>query len=130
MPYTDNKRRTFVAAEAMPPHRVVMLATGAVALHDGEVASDPIGVVEYPTDVGAPVSVRLLGGDGTVLVETDEAVALDVDLYCKADGLVGLLPVAPGSYRRFGKALAATPAGGGVIEVLPYAYTETVTVAP
>lgn len=129
MPYTDNKRRTFEASENLSSARVVMLAGTLVALHDGAALSDPLGVTEYSAAEGDAVSIRLIGGEGTVLVETNELVAEGVDLYCKAAGLVGLLPVAAGTYRRFGKALEATPAGGGIIEVLPYAYTENVTVA-
>ena len=128
MAYVNESRRTFSAGEDLPAYRLTALAEGKAALHEGD-AAEPLGVIEYPVAEGEPVSVRLLSGPGTTELETDEAVPVGALLYAKADGLVGLLPAAPGEYRRVGTALAAAPAGGGVREVLPFAYTQPETEA-
>lgn len=129
MPYVNESRRAFTAGEGLPAYRLAKLDAGKAVLNTSAAADEPLGATERPAASGESVSLRLLNTAGTLEIEAGEAVAVGDDLVAADEGMLRKLPAAAGEYRRVGKALQAAPAGGGVIEVIPYAYTTTVTVA-
>ena len=125
MPHVDNARRAFVAGADLAAYALVKLSSGKVVANTHAATDDPIGVTEYPVLSGQSVSVRLLTCPGTIEVDAAAAVTLGAAVYAADDGKIQALPATTGTYRRIGTALAAAPAGGGVIEVLPYNYYDT-----
>lgn len=110
-------------------HRLVKLDSGTVVLNTATATDEPIGGVVGMDFDDTYASVQFLKDDGTMQLETAGAVTQDADVYAADDGKVQALPSTAGSYLKVGKAMQAASGAGSIIEVLPLAVPEVVTVA-
>lgn len=121
--------RTFSAGADLLAKRLVKLSAGAVVDNTAAATDDMIGVTEVNVLSGNPVGVRLLCTDETQEMTSAGAIGLNAVAYAAADGKIQALPAAAGTYRKVGITLEAATADGDIIEVLPYSFSETTTVA-
>ena len=125
----ENGKMTFVAGAAVAARRLVKLA-GREAVHNTAAAADePVGISEYAVEQGGAMAVRLLSDAGTFEATAAGAFAAGDDVYAADNGKVQALPVAAGDYHKVGKALEEATADGDIVEILPYNYNATETVA-
>lgn len=121
--------RTFNAGTDLAAKVLVKLSAGAVVANTKTSTDDPIGVADVNVLSGNPVGVRLLCTDESQEITAAGAIALNAVVYAADDGKVQALPAGAGTYRKIGIALEAATADGDIIEVLPYSFSETTTVA-
>lgn len=107
---------------------VCKLSSGAVVLCTATATDNPVGIALYAAAAAETVAVALLNESGSREMIAAGAISAGAKVYAAADGKVQALPVASGTYRLIGIALEAATADGDLIEVLPYASTETATV--
>lgn len=120
--------RTYLAGGTVYAHRLVKTPTGAV--HNTATATDdPIGIAQNDAVSGGQVAVKHLGDGGTLEMVAAGAITAGVVVYAAADGKVQALPGVNGTYRKIGIAIEAADADGDIIEVLPYAFSDTTTVS-
>lgn len=123
MSYVNQSRRTFQAGAAIDAYLLVGLTDGKLAANAAD--GSPVGVLEYPAlEADQLVSVRLLNTDGTIEVLATGVVAMGGDVQADADGTVKA-DAGAGARTIIGKSLTAV-ADGGVIEVIPYGYGNTI----
>ena len=126
----EGTKKTFTAGAAFIAFALVKLSSGKVIENTATATDDPIGVAECAAAAdGDLVAVRLLNGPGTFEMVAAGAIDADADVYAADGGKIQALPVAAGTYRKIGIALAAATADGDIIEVLPYACQATATVS-
>ena len=121
--------KTFIAAAAIAAKRLVKFSAATVAHNTATDTDEPIGIAEYGVGAGEAAAVRMINDAGTFEVTAAGAIDAGEAVFAADDGKVQALPVAPGTYRRVGIALEAAVADGDIIEILPYAYTESTVVA-
>jgi hypothetical protein len=121
--------RPFNAGADLSRKLLVKLSAATVVANTKASTDDPIGVTEYNVLTGNPVAVRFLCSDETQEITASGAIALDAVVYADDGGKVQALPAGAGTYRKVGIALEAAFADGDIIEVLPYSFSETTTVA-
>lgn len=122
--------KTFTAGEALEEKRLVKLSAAGIVVYADEAATDDtIGVNDYAVANGEPCAVDLINGSGTNEFTAAGAIAAGDDIYQAADGKVQVLPVAPGTYQRVGKALEAASGDTAIFEGMFYRVGET-TVVP
>ena len=125
----ENGKKTFVAGAAVSAKRLVQLFGREVIHNTEDAADDPIGITEYACASGDAVAIRLLNDSGSFEATTAGAFSEGDDVYAAADGKVQGLPAVAGDYRKIGKALEDATADGDIVEILPYNYNATETVA-
>lgn len=127
MSFVNGPRAYGVGTGGVEAFRMVKLSGVSVILNS--VDGNPIGSVSTAVPEGELVSVRSIGADGTVELETGGAVPAGADVFAADGGKVQVLPTTAGTYRRIGIALKAAAAEGEIIEILPYDYHATETVS-
>ena len=126
--YTDGTRKTFTAGSALNAHVRVKItaATGAYGPTVGLAgASDPsIGVTEFYTASGDPVTIHLANAPGTrKMLGTAAAITANNPVYAAASGFVA----STGTVVE-GKAMETTAgASGDVLEVMPQPNSDIAT---
>lgn len=116
--YVNESERSFTASGAIAERTLVKLASdntvAAAATHSTD---KPIGVALSNAADGDNVTVKLLNGDGTVLVVANGAVVIGTTLFGCDSGKVN--DTDPGSAVKVGIALNAAAADGDIIEMIP-----------
>jgi predicted RecA/RadA family phage recombinase len=119
--------RTYLAGGTVYAYRLVKTPTGVV--HNTATSTDdPIGVAQNDADSGENVTVKHLGDGGTLEMTAAGVITAGAVVYAAANGKIQALPEASATYRKIGIALEAADADGDIIEVLPYAFSDTTTV--
>jgi len=106
--------KTFTAGEALAACRRVKLTAGTAGqVEYADKNDDFVGVTLEAAASGAPVSVKLAGGPGTVEVEAAGIITVNATIYGADDGKVSASSTGADKY---GKALEAASGDEAVIE--------------
>lgn len=108
--------------------RLVKLSSGKAVYNTATATDDPVGVADYDGVSGDLVNIISLNEAEPIEMTAGGAFSVDADLYAMADGKVGALPIANGTYRRVAKAIQAATADGDIVLVVPYNDGKTTTV--
>jgi hypothetical protein len=104
-------------------HLVVRRGSDADHFALGTAAAEPLGIcLDTPAAAEATGAVALLGvTPGTLRAVGSEAIAIDAEVYCAANGKVQDRPTVAGSYWRIGKAVTPCTGDGDQFEVAHHA---------
>ncbi|MCF8090806.1 MAG: hypothetical protein K9L23_22445 [Desulfotignum sp.] len=127
--YNRGPKAFLIGTGGVALNRLVKLDSGTVVFNTATATDEPIGGVLNIDFDEAYASVQFFKDDGTMQLEAAGAVTQDADVYAAAAGKIQALPSVAGDYLKVGKALQAGTGDGSVIEVLPLAVPEVVTVA-
>jgi len=110
-------------------HRLIKMSGGKAVYNTATSIDNPIGVSKLNAKTGEYISVHPMNKEGSVEITAAGAIGQGEDVFAAADGKIQALPVAAGNYRRIGLAMAGASGDGSIIEILPYGYTDIVTVS-
>lgn len=112
--FRDTPDLSLDAGEALAKYRLARHNSSGDAVY-ADAGEKPLGSVHAAVASGSPVTIHLLGKEGTLILMASGAVSQFADVYTAADGKVS----ATNSGFKVGMALTSASADGDLIEVLP-----------
>ncbi|WP_319525676.1 DUF2190 family protein [uncultured Desulfosarcina sp.] len=125
------ERRDFSleAGADLANHRLIKMSGGKAVYNTATSTDNPIGVSKLNAKNGEDISAHPMNKEGTTEITAAGAIGQGAEVFAAAEGKIQALPASAGDYRRIGLAMSAASGDGSIIEILPYGYTDIVTVS-